>query len=239
LSDLLRLALDAHGGIDRWNRLTRIDARVTIGGTMWGRKGQDGVIADSRVILDPHRQRITYTPFGAPGRHSEFEPDRIKITTDDGRVLAERRDPRVAFAGHTQDTPWDELHAVYFSGYALWNYLTIPFLFTRPGFAVEEVAPWRQDGQTWRRLAVRFADDIATHNPTQTFYFDESGLLRRHDYAPEVFGGRAVAHFTDEHRTFGGFSFPTRRRAVLRLPDGHIRPERTVVTIDVLDVTVH
>lgn len=239
MNDLLRLALDAHGGIDRWNRLTRIDAHVAIGGSMWGRKGHDGVLADSHASLDPHRQRITYTPFGAPGRRSEFEPDRIKITTDDGRVLAERQDPRVAFTGHTQATRWDELHAVYFSGYALWNYLTIPFLFTRPGFAVEEVAPWRQDGQIWRRLAVRFADDIATHNPTQTFYFDESGLLRRHDYAAEVFGGTAVAHFTDDHRTFGGFSFPTRRRVVPRLPDGHTRPEPIVVTIDVLDVTVH
>src|SRR5689334_8921262 len=30
--------------------------------------------------------------------------------------------------------PWDRLHLTYFLGYALWNYLTAPFLFALPDF---------------------------------------------------------------------------------------------------------
>jgi len=35
---------------------------------------------------------------------------------------------------------WDDLHLAYFSGYAMWNYLTTPFLFAMEGFEVEEAA---------------------------------------------------------------------------------------------------
>ena len=100
-------------------------------------------------------------------------------------MLAERDDPRAAFAGHRPETPWDELHVAYFSGYAMWNYLTSPFLFTRPGCAVEEIEPWPEDGQAWRRPRVEYPGDIATHNRVQEFYFDGSGLLRRHDYTAD------------------------------------------------------
>jgi hypothetical protein len=30
----------------------------------------------------------------------------------------------------------------YFNSYALWNYLTIPFLYTYSGFVIEELRTW-------------------------------------------------------------------------------------------------
>jgi hypothetical protein len=62
-------------------------------------------------------------------------PYRVAIETTGGVVLDERHDRHSSFAGHVQDTPWDNLHAVYFGSYALWTYLTIPFLFTYPRVA--------------------------------------------------------------------------------------------------------
>jgi hypothetical protein len=38
---------------------------------------------------------------------------------------------RGAFKEHQNDTPRDLLHAAYFDGYALWTYLTKPFLYPR------------------------------------------------------------------------------------------------------------
>jgi hypothetical protein len=46
--------------------------------------------------------------------------------------------------------PWDQLHAAYFSGYALWTYLTQPFLYSYPGFLTEEIEPWMESGETWQ-----------------------------------------------------------------------------------------
>jgi len=238
MSDLLDLVIESHGGLDRWNRLTEITAHVAVGGMLWERKGHGGILADTHVTLDPHRQRLGYRPFGAPGRRSVFEALRTTIEDDAGVVLAERDDPRAAFAGHRPETPWDELHVAYFSGYAMWNYLTSPFLFTRPGFGVEEIEPWSEDRQAWRRLRVEYPDDIATHSRVQEFYFDGSGLLRRHDYAADVLGGAPAAHLTDEHRTVDGIAFPTRRRVFRRGPDGQVVPGSALVAIDVLDISV-
>jgi hypothetical protein len=66
--------------------------------------------------------------------------------------------------------------------YALWTYLTQPFLYTYPGFAVQEIEPWEEDGEDWRRLKVIFPDTIASYTRAQVSYFGTDGLLRRHDY---------------------------------------------------------
>src|SRR3546814_16085276 len=79
--------------------------------------------------------------------------------------------------------------------YAGWNYLTTPFLFTYPGFETEEIEPWEEEGEIWRRLKVRFSPDIPTHCPEQIFHFDAKGLLRRLDYHSEVVTSVTTAHY--------------------------------------------
>ena len=46
----------------------------------------------------------------------------------------------------------------YFNSYALWTYLTIPFLYTYPGFITEELEPWYEDGEIWRTLRATFPE---------------------------------------------------------------------------------
>ena len=65
-------------------------------------------------------------------------------------MVADRDNPRASFAGHGMQTPWDPLHRAYFNGYALWTYLTTPFLLTIAGVQVEEIEPWSETGETWR-----------------------------------------------------------------------------------------
>jgi hypothetical protein len=70
------------------------------------------------------------------------------LESTEGEVIDVRNNPRGAFAGHTNETQWDRFHAAYFNGYALWTYLTLPFLYTYPGFPVEEIEPRGEDGET-------------------------------------------------------------------------------------------
>jgi hypothetical protein len=49
-------------------------------------------------------------------------------------------------------TSWDPLHRAYFNGYALWTYLTTPFLLAMGGFTLREIEPWREGAETWRGL---------------------------------------------------------------------------------------
>jgi hypothetical protein len=147
-----------------------------------------------------------------------FTSDRIAIEKVDGTVVAERFAPTDSFAGHQMQTPWDELHRAHFNGEALRTYVTTPFLLAGDGVHVEETEPWNQDGETWRVLRARFPGSIHTHNRVQDFFFDDSRMLRRHDYQVNVAGGFPAVLVTSEHVTVDGISLPTTRRAYTRGP---------------------
>jgi hypothetical protein len=181
MSDLLAEVVHAHGGHQRWAELTRMQATIVTGGQLWGMKGLVQDSAPREMTVSLHEERASVHPFGAPDQRTDFTPDRIAIEKLDGRVVAERDNPRESFAGHDLTTPWDPLHRAYFNGYALWTYLTTPFLLTMPGFGVTEIEPWNEGNERWRVLRAIFPAGIASHCTTQDFYFGEDNLLRRHD----------------------------------------------------------
>lgn len=238
MSELLERAIAAHGGWERWQQVERVTAEISVDGAMWHLKGWPGALAQSRVAADTRRQRAVFTPFVETGRRGVFEPQRTAIVTDGGETIGQRDAPRRAFEGHALATPWDAQHLLYFSGYAMWVYLNAPFLFKAPGFRTEEVEPWIENGETWRRLRVVFPPEVHGHSPEQTFYFDDTGLLRRHDYSVDIMGGTSSAHYVAGHRAFGGLVFPTKRRVYATGPDNRPLLERVAVAIDVHDIEV-
>jgi hypothetical protein len=197
-------------------------------------------LADATATLDTRTQHTVIEPFGTPGHRARFTPDRVEIQAADGTVLAGRDEPRRAFDGHPPDRLRDELQTAYFAGYAFWTYLTVPFLLSWDGVRVTELEPWRENGETWRRLRAEFPEHIATHNRVQTLYFGaDDHLLRRHDYAADVVSGNPLtAHYTADYRTFDGFGFPTRRRVLRRNPDNTTSEEPVIVSLDIHSVAL-
>ncbi len=175
MNDLLETVIEAHGGLERWNQLDSVSARLIQGGALWALKGQAGVLDDVVVTASLHQERVSHRPFGAADRHSSFTPEHVAIESDDGTVLEALDQPRDSFAGHTLETPWSTLQLAYFVGTAMWTYLTQPFTFTMPGFQTSELEPWDEDGQRWRRLRVSWPSYLATHSTEQTLYFDDDG----------------------------------------------------------------
>ncbi|MEU9337154.1 hypothetical protein AB0D49_29010 [Streptomyces sp. NPDC048290] len=236
MSTLLDNILDAHGGLDRWRQLSSVRATVVSGGDLFALKGlpQDPTPREMTVRL--HEERASVAPFGAPDQRTDFTADRVAIERTDGTVVAERPFPRTSFDGHALDTPWDPLDRAYFNGYAMWTYLTTPFLFAMPGFRAEEIAPWQEDGEEWRGLRVTFPATIASHSPQQDFYFGPDLLLRRHDYHVDIAGGFAAAQYVYDITDADGIRLPTRRRAYRR--DKDLRPIRSelMVSIDYSDI---
>ena len=86
---------------------------------------------------------------------------------------------------------WAEaaLDVAYFIGCAMWTAFTAPFLMNELGFVTDELDPWHEDGETWRRLHCVFPKRVACQNRNQVFYFGPDGLPRRHDYNLDVVGG--------------------------------------------------
>jgi hypothetical protein len=212
MNDLLALAVEAHGGLNRWNEFKTLKAELTVDGAIWHVKQLPGLLADKIFEIETHFQRVTITPFTRPDRRSVFVPDRLVLETLNGSVIESRDDPEASFAGQTLETPWDRFHVAYFASEAVWTYLTSPFLYTYPGFESEEIEPWHEDGEDWRRLKVTFPDHVASHNRTQTTHFGADGLMRRHDYTVDILGGASGANYVSDYRDFQGIKMPTRRR---------------------------
>src|SRR5712664_1347595 len=99
--DLAQLAIQAHGGLERWNRFSTVSAHLIQGGVFWGVKGKAGVLTDVTIKVDLRGERVTHWPFGTPARRSRFEPQRVALENGSGEILEELRQPRSSFNGHT------------------------------------------------------------------------------------------------------------------------------------------
>ncbi len=153
---LLELALDAHGG------LTRLPQGLNVA-----------------LHVEPSRKLVVVSPFDGEDSTGYFTPDRVWVDNAAGTVVQNLISPRGSFSGHDLMTPWSKLQELYFVGYAFLNYLSSPFNLAEPGFEVTEIESHEENGETWRRMVVRFPDDYPTHSAEQTFYFNQQGLLKR------------------------------------------------------------
>jgi hypothetical protein len=236
VNELLVKILEAHGGMDRWDGLRTVDATIVTGGGFFALKGMRQDSDPRRVTVWLHEERSSVLPYGAADQRTMFTPERIAIERLDGSLVAERYAAKDSFAGHQMSTPWDELHRAYFNGEALWTYLTTPFLLAMASVRVEETESWREGAETWRVLRAYFPACIETHNLVQDFFFDESLMLRRHDYSVNIAGGFAAAQLTSDHVKANGISLPTKRRAYTRGPDRRPILDMLMVSIDISDV---
>lgn len=237
MGDLLEAVLDAHGGLDHWRQFNRVRATIVTSGGLWAIKGQPQDPMPRRMTVALDREWASLRPFGADDQQTTFTPERIAIEKLDGRVVSERLNPRESFAGHEFETPWDPLQRAYFNGYALWTYLTTPFLLTLNGVSVREIAPVEGGGQTWTGLQAQFPAEIATHSSRQEFYFGDDNLLRRHDYRVDVAGGFPAVQYMSGIVEAEGIKMPAKRRAYRADAHGIAIGDQLMVAIDFSDVS--
>jgi hypothetical protein len=211
MNDLLEFAIDAHGGLERWNHLSWIAADLSVKGAIWHVKGKPDFLNNIRIEAPLHAQRLM-THLVGQNKRFIFTPSRVTLEDENGHLIEARNDPRSAFRGQSYETPWDDLHVAYFDSYALWTYLTIPFLYAHPTFVTEELTPWQENGEEWRRLKAFFPLMIASHCQEQVSYFGPDGLLRRHEYVVDIMGGARGMNYAYDYRNVDGIMVPMRRR---------------------------
>ncbi len=83
MSDLLDFALEAHGGLKRWNEFQTPRADLSIAGSIWEIKQCPGLLTNKTFELHTHYEQLTITP--------SFKPDlisaRSKLLTPISTVL--------------------------------------------------------------------------------------------------------------------------------------------------------
>ncbi len=216
MHDLIRLSIEAHGGLEQWNQLREISAVFAPGGIGLIQRGQEALSftkAPTRITVDTREQKVSFEPFLRPGQRGIFEPNRTAVEFSDGTILSELKNPRVSFSENNLfGFPWSGTQLAYFAGYAMWTYLTLPFTLLRAGIECKETDAYIEDGETWRTLKVTFPKSYVTHSSDQTLYIDDKGLIRRHDYSVDISNGAQAAHYLYDHKQFDGILFSARRR---------------------------
>src|SRR5580700_8552625 len=124
MKNLLDLAIDGHGGLERWKRYSTVSAKQVTGGVLWPMKGVGGILDEVNVTVDLKRQWASHAPFQNAAYHTSVEANRVAIETNEGEVIEELLDPRLSFQGQTIESLLSKLQLAYLAGYAMWTYLT-------------------------------------------------------------------------------------------------------------------
>jgi hypothetical protein len=237
MTELLNLAVKAHGGLERWNKVKAIKVVASITGAIWYVKGKGDFLKNVILTAETRKEHLTVDFLGQDKR-AIFQPNRIVIETVDGTLIEARDDPEKSFAGQQRETPWDDIHVTYFVGEALWTYLNTPFLYTHEGFATEEIPSIQVDGDTWRRLKVTFPDNVKSHTREQISCFGPDGLLRRHDYTVDILGGATGLNYASDYQDVDGIIVPARRRVYAYEGDYQLVKDPLLVAIDIGEITL-
>lgn len=87
---LLDFALHAHGGLERWRAVHRLDVRVSLTGGLYRLKGYPEGVPNVTMRIDARRPAVTITPYARPDGRGFFTPDRVWIEDGAGRIVDER-----------------------------------------------------------------------------------------------------------------------------------------------------
>jgi hypothetical protein len=84
--ELAKLAIEAHGGLERWKRFTTLSVHGINGGVLWGAKGKAGVLDYVTITVDLRDEKVSRWPFGSADRRSRFEPQRVVLEKTSGKA---------------------------------------------------------------------------------------------------------------------------------------------------------
>jgi hypothetical protein len=204
---MLEKAIERYGGISHWNRISHIVLDIkSIDGLIPRLKGMGRRFPDfGRAHIFPHEQRVEF-----------FDRNGQELGTyQAGAVTLKNQSPlpqyRLKFKGLTKYLPWNLADAIYFFGYSLTTYASIPFILK--DFVTKE--------HTWEegfKIEATFPEGFDTHCKTQSFYFNSKGLLVRHDYHAEILGCFAYgAHFTTNFKLVNDQPIAQNRKVYARI----------------------
>jgi hypothetical protein len=92
MDNLLKLAIEAHGGLERWRQFNEVKANVSITGALWHLKSQPDVLKNVQVVAQLHRQHLVTHLIGKD-RRTTFTTGEVSIESESGVVKETRVDP--------------------------------------------------------------------------------------------------------------------------------------------------
>ncbi|MCC5856547.1 MAG: hypothetical protein JJT90_00175 [Ectothiorhodospiraceae bacterium] len=237
MTELRKRIIEAHGGEARWRAVQQVMACVSMGGMEFTSRFQVNPLRSVELSIRTASPDVAFADYPASRQVARFQPSRVWVEDAGGGVLMERTAPGAVFRSLRHWFLWDTLDVVYYCGMTLWQALCLPFSLLRSGCELEELEPVDLGDEHLQRLRVVLPADIPSFAPEQIFHVDGTGLVRRVDYAPNLYGSwMRVAQLMDGFETVDGLVLATRRRIHVALPNGGIMPGIPLGWMDLDDV---
>lgn len=227
---LLDVAIEASGGLTKWERLKRFTLQLSVAGDLVVRANRSAQFKDLVAEGSTRSQLVRLTGFADAGVCGVYQPDRVDIEDAGGNVVRTRRAAHAMFRPLAIDGLVDELQLVFMCGSSIWHDLTSPFVLAHPDATTEELTPWSEQGQVWRRIRAILPESFGAHE--QTIYFDSDGLQRRID---RDLYGVTVADYSWAHQEFDGIVVPTLRRSLGLAADGTVAAKPALFDVEIFD----
>jgi hypothetical protein len=230
----LQRVIDAYGGLAAWLRIETVRLRLHhLHGPLPAAKGLGRTFAAPQTVtIVPQHWRVEFHDFPVAGAEAVFERGRVRLRAPSKALVLDESNFRRRFRGLAKYRRWSNAEAAYFFGYALATYVSVPFLL--PAYATDI-----REAGGGLRVRARFPGDIDTHSSVQSFWFNQGGLLVRHDYRADIVGWWAAgAHLSSDYQIVNGLPIATRRRIVARM--GRWQTPLPVLSADIepIDVTM-
>ncbi|NIP29644.1 MAG: hypothetical protein GTN99_02075, partial [Candidatus Dadabacteria bacterium] len=146
--ELLDKVIDAHGGMDAWNKIEEINVTARTGGLLPLSKLKYSSLSKINFTVYPKKIQTVFNDFPELGSKGVFDNGSVYIENGAGEIEEERENPREHFKKITKKLYWDYLDTIYFTGYASWNYLSTPFLFKVYDFDISVGSSMEEEGET-------------------------------------------------------------------------------------------
>jgi hypothetical protein len=231
---LLEDVVEAAGGFDRWNQVSRFTLHMSIDGPLFTRKNQPGRVKDVVVEGATRIPTLSIVGFGGVDERCIYRPESVLIERSDGKLLAKRRHRDAIARDLCKRQQWDELDLASFCARMIWTMVVVPFLLAEADVAVRQLEPWAERDESWDRLQAILPSRTEAIALNQILYFDRDRRQRRVDYHAENWNGIGMARRTSAHETFSGICLPTLSRCLEIDAAGNINPQ-PLVDLEVFD----
>ena len=215
---VLERAIAYFGGLETWRSIRTIRlVPKRLSGLVPRMKGVGRTFPVPTLFeIEPHERVARFVGYPDLEHVGVFQNGSVRLERHDGSVVTESPAHRDTFSGPGKARRWGHLDALYFFGYALTHYHSLPFSLLDARLVGTSTAHTR-DG-VLDVLDVELPADLPTHGRRQQFYFDSHGRLTRHDYHAEIIGFWARgAHFWNSQVKVEGFPIALDRYVVARL----------------------
>lgn len=174
-----------HGGLDNWKKIECIRLKmVAMHGLIPFFKGLDKTFhLFQEITVYPHQKKVVFHNYPYQDEQTIYFYGNMIQSARGGSIEGRIDRYREKFSGFDKNYFWNPMDAAYFFGYAILHEISLPFALQK--YEIEELFI-DKDGDWQYRFNASFSASAEVHSQRESFFFDASGLLFRHDYTTTI-----------------------------------------------------